>query len=36
MYEIFTLVHSEKTFFFAFLLKHSIGIHQWIKGCTFT
>ena len=37
MYEIFTLIHSEKTFFFfAFLLKHSIGIHQWIKGCTST
>ena len=34
MYEIFTLIHSEKTFFFTFLLKHSIGIHQWIKGCT--
>ena len=29
MYKIFTLIHSEKTsFFFAFLLKHSIGIHQ--------
>ena len=26
----------KKPFFFAFLLKHSIGIHQWIKGCTFT
>ena len=28
MYEIFTLIHSEKTCFF--LLKHCIRIHQWL------
>ena len=29
MYEIFTLVHSEKKLV-AFLLKHCIRIHQWL------
>ena len=30
MYKIFTLIHSEKFFFVAFLLKHSTRIHQWL------
>ena len=28
MYEIFTLIHSEKNL--VFLLKHCIRIHQWL------
>ena len=31
MYEIFTLIHSENFFFFAFLLKHCIRINQWLN-----
>ena len=32
MYEIFTLIHSEKRkIMFAFLLKYSIRIHPWLS-----